>query len=98
MKTFSSDEVDRVHDLMLSGTAEISEINDCVKMINFLDKDCMEDVEAVRQHAEKLTAHTVKYIKSASDKISLVFDKVQKGIKNNDFNSFAIRLKNKKEA
>jgi hypothetical protein len=37
-KTFRKEEVDKAHDLLINSTSQIEDIDECVKILNFLDK------------------------------------------------------------
>lgn len=72
---------------MLSGNSKLDAINEFVAKINFLNKDCLQDVEKVKKYADIITNRTKKTIKKAADTIESVFKKMEGHIKEIDFNN-----------
>ena len=52
MKTFTNEEIDKAHDVLLDGQAEPDAVNEYVKMMNFLNKGYLQDVEEVKKYAD----------------------------------------------
>jgi hypothetical protein len=90
MKTFSRDEIDRVHDLMLDSNASLEDINESVRMILFLDRrEFLQDVEAVRGQAAIITAEATRQIKKFNSRFEYMMKKMQQGIRAFNFNRSA---------
>lgn len=57
-------------------------------MINFLKKDYLQDVEAVKKFASCISERVTKTINKAAKKVEIVLRKLQEHIKEIDFNKY----------
>jgi uncharacterized protein YPO0396 len=88
MKTFSNEELDKAHELMLDGGADLEAVNEYVAMVNFLNKDYLQDVEAVKKFADCVAERVKKTISKTVKKVDLLLKKMQDHIKQLDFNKY----------
>ena len=57
-------------------------------MINFLDKDYLEDVDKLKKYTNSATDEVIKIINKTGKKMKALLGKMQKLIKQNDFDHF----------
>ena len=69
MKTFTNEEVESTYEVLINKDSEIDDINRSVKMMNFLSKDYIQDVDAVKKFSDFITERVKKAIIKTSKKI-----------------------------
>jgi uncharacterized protein YPO0396 len=88
MKTFTNEEIDKAYDMLQNKNAEIDSINEYVAMVNFLNKDYLEDVEAVKKFANVISERVKKVISKTVKKVDNLLKKMQEHIKEVDFTKY----------
>ena len=95
-KTFNNDLLDEAYQTLTEESPKMEDVNRYVEMINFLDKDYLEDVEAIKKFANSITERVTKVISKTAMKVELLMRKMQDHIKEYDFNNFHEFTKNHK--
>lgn len=88
MKTFTNEEIDRAYEVLTNGDSDIEQVNEYVAMINFLNKDYLQDVDAVKKFADVITERVKRSINKTAKKVDILFKKMQEHIKQLDFNKY----------
>jgi hypothetical protein len=69
MKTFTNDEIDKAYEVLVDGESDQEIVNEYVGMINFLNKDYLQDVEAVKKFADVITERVKRTISKTVKKV-----------------------------
>ena len=69
MKTFTNDEIDKAYEVLVDGESDQEIVNEYVSMINFLNKDYLQDVEAVKKFADVITERVKRTISKTVKKV-----------------------------
>lgn len=88
MKTFTNDEIDKAYEVLTNGDSDIEVVNEYVNMINFLNKDYLQDVEAVKKFADVIAERVKRSINKTAKKVDILFKKMQDHIKQLDFSKY----------
>jgi uncharacterized protein YPO0396 len=88
MRTFTCEEIDHAYEVLMDGNSDLEVVNEYVRVINFLDKDFLEEVEAVKKFTSFITERVANNINKTTLKIQHILQKMQSSFKGVDFNSY----------
>jgi hypothetical protein len=97
MKTFTNEEIDRAYEVLLEGQAEPETVNDYVKMINFLNREYLQDVDEVKRYADFIAEKVKRAIGKTAKKVETMMKKMNDHFKMLDLSKFQ-EFKNDPEA